>query len=304
MHVWVLGNVNVDVLLGELVPWPKPGTETVLPHYQLRVGGALGNTALALHALGARASYLGSLGDDALGDWLDAELRQAGCALPRVAASTAVTAGLTHPGGERTFFTHLGHLRSYRVTPAELSQVAPGDLCLLCGYFLLPKVRREGLKLLQALHSRGVTTLLDTGWPSDGWTDEVRAEVAALLPHVDYFLPNREEVEGLCGLSLRDGLERLSSSVKGQVLVKLGAEGAGYLEGGRWRHIPAPKVKVVDTVGAGDTFNAGLLAALQRGCALPQAVRIAVEAASLAVATSPRRYPRWEEVAVRLEPSA
>jgi sugar/nucleoside kinase (ribokinase family) len=303
MHIWVLGNVNVDVLLGEVTPWPEPGTETILPHYQLRVGGALGNTALALHALGARASYLGSLGDDALGDWLDGELRRADCALTRVAAGTAVTAGLTHPGGERTFFTHLGHLQRYRVMAEELARMAPGDLCLLCGYFLLPEVRCEGPRLLQALEARGVTTLLDTGWPSEGFTDEVREEVAALLPHVDYFLPNREEVEGLCGLGLRDGLERLSSSVKGRVLVKLGAEGAGYMDGGSWRHVPAPEVEVVDTVGAGDTFNAGLLAALQRGCALSQAIRLAVEAASLAVASSPRRYPRWEEVGGELEPS-
>ena len=63
MKVLVTGNVGVDVLMGTLEPWPQPGTETVVGERTLRVGGALGNTALALHALGIQADYAANVAD-------------------------------------------------------------------------------------------------------------------------------------------------------------------------------------------------------------------------------------------------
>jgi sugar/nucleoside kinase (ribokinase family) len=79
-------------------------------------------------------------------------------------------------------------------------------------------------------------------------------------------------------------------------VLKLGPIGAAYRDGGRTVVAPAPALDVADTVGAGDTFNAALLAALRTGVVLHQAIALGVQVASCVVATTPRRYPRWDEL--------
>jgi sugar/nucleoside kinase (ribokinase family) len=297
----VAGNVSVDLLLGPVAPWPKAGTETLVDHIAWRVGGALGNTALALAGMGVPARLVWDVGDDAMGTWLRNTLGAAADA-PRVLdAPTSVTVALTHPDGERTFVSHLGHLAVS--TPeglaAAIDEARSGDLLLVGGLFLLPLWRPELPGLLERARVRGVRTALDTGWPDDGWTDAVRAEVRAALAHVDVFLPNQEEARGLLGapdLAPAELLEGLAPVVAGTSVLKLGPVGAALRLGTRTTVVPAPALPVSDTVGAGDTFNAALLAALGGGTDLAEATAIGVRVASFAVATTPRRYPAWDDL--------
>lgn len=299
-HIIIAGNLNVDLLMGGVPPWPTPGTEILVDHYELRVGGAAGNTALTLGALGADYDLIANVGDDEMGRWLGTQLEPA--LLLTSAVSTAVTVGLSHPNFERTFFSHLGHLRDYPVDAVEqaIEEAQPGDLLLLCGYFLLPGLRCVAKALLQRAKGRGLVTLLDTGHPPEGWTETVHGELEPLLPQLDFFLPNLGELYGLTGKgALEPALTRIDQQLSGRAIVKLGSEGAAFLASGSLSRVAAPKVNVIDTVGAGDAFNAGFLAALQRGTSWQEAVRVAVQVASLAVASSPRRYPAWKEL---LEP--
>ena len=70
--ILVIGNVNVDLIMGPQEPWPTPGTEVILPAGDLRVGGAAGNTALALSALGTGHRRVANRGPAVFGDWLAA----------------------------------------------------------------------------------------------------------------------------------------------------------------------------------------------------------------------------------------
>ena len=297
----VAGNASVDLLLGPVAPWPRPGTETLVEQIEWRVGGALGNTALALSGMGVPARLVWDVGDDAMGAWLRAALAAAGDAPRTVRAPTSVTVALTHPDGERTFVSHLGHLAvsAPDALAAVIDEGRPGDLLLVGGLFLLPRWRPEVPTLLARARARGLRTALDPGWPDDGWTASVRAELRAALAHVDYFLPNQEEGRGLLDApDLEPGavLAGLSHLVAGTSVLKLGPIGAAFSSGGRTVVVPAPALDVTDTVGAGDTFNAALLAALCSGIALPDAVAMGVEVASCVVATTPRRYPRWDDL--------
>lgn len=292
MHVLVVGNANVDLILGPLSPWPRTGTEVLVDTYELRVGGALGNMALALHALGVPARYAANVGDDPLGIWLHGELEQHGCTLTVTPGPTAVTVGLSHPDAERTFISHLGHLSTFDIRTAtqQVQTLGSGDMLLVCGYFLLPALREHGLTLCRQARERGVSVLLDTGWPTEGWNDAVRSEVFALIRACDYFLPNREELAGLTGeIGVQAGLSRLPESLS--TVVKLGEHGAGYLRRGNLETVAAPAVPVIDTVGAGDTFNAALIYGLQTSNARERAVELAVRAASKAISSRPRTYP-------------
>ena len=297
----VAGNASVDLLLGPLAPWPRAGTEVLVEDAAWRVGGALGNTALALAGLGVPTRLVWDVGDDMLGDWLAAQVTSAGPPPRRVAAPTSLTVALNHPDGERTFVSHLGHLGVCE--PDSLARAidaaAPGDLLLVGGSFLLPRWRPALPALLARARTRGVLTLLDTGWPSEGWSEAVRAELRATLAHVDVFLPNLDEARGLLaapGATPAEAVDLLGGLVAGRTVLKLGSDGAAYRDGTAVAVATAPAVSVADTVGAGDTFNAALLCALRDAVTWPEAVALSVAVASSVVASKPRRYPGWSSL--------
>ena len=134
------------MVMGPQVPWPPAGTEVVLPDYELRVGGSAGNAALALQALGVPTRLLANAGDDPLGRWLKDCFRRGGRAL--AAGGTArrrSRVGITHPNGERTFFTNLGHLDVLGpddVLPFLPERAPEGSAAFLVGTFLSPPARQ------------------------------------------------------------------------------------------------------------------------------------------------------------------
>jgi sugar/nucleoside kinase (ribokinase family) len=293
--LYVAGNVNVDLIMGPLARWPRIGTETVLPHSDLRVGGQAGNTGLALAALGARHCVIANMGEDALGEWLRAAFPESAPHWPRTRSPTTLTVGIVHPGDERTFFTNIGHLAGF--SPAQVLEqlpprAEPGDLILLCGIFLSPLLVTGARALFETLKQRGFDIALDVGWPSQGW-DSVRPLVKSWLALTDHALFNEVETMALAGIENLDNAmqwfcERLPSDAS--LVVKRGPKGATAWHHGQHLTCPAPTVKVMDTIGAGDTFNAGYMLACATGCDLATRLSRAVNSASIAISTSPRRF--------------
>ena len=126
-----------------------------------------------------------------------------------------------------------------------------------------------------------------TAVPSrQGWTSETRRDLLELvLPHVSIFLPNEAELSGLAGV---DDPEQAARSIAEQtgcrVVAKLGARGALVVDGAEVSRHCAPAVNPVDTTGAGDTFNAVLLAAVLGGARLSEATEQAVRTTSAVIA--------------------
>jgi sugar/nucleoside kinase (ribokinase family) len=293
--ILVIGNLNVDLIMGPQEPWPMPGTEVILPDGDLRVGGAAGNTALALQAIGAPYRLVANRGQDVFGAWLAAAFPdQDEPATTR--AATTISVGITHPDGERTFFTTAGHLGGFDWACVEGQLPAsgsPGALALLCGTFVTPALLPDYRKLVAELCRRRFTVVLDTGWPPEGWSEAVCAEVRGWLPDCGHLLLNEVEAQGLAGVSETDAAARsiLSGLAQDAVLViKCGPAGALVFHRAERFAVPAPAVEVVDTIGAGDAFNAGYLSGLTKGCSPQEAATIGVNLASLAVSTKPRRY--------------
>ena len=135
----VIGNVNVDLILGPAEPWPKAGTEIIVDHDELRVGGSAGNAALAWKALGVDFDIAANTGTDEFGRWLRESFGAQAEKWPIRPEGTTLSVGITHPDGERTFFTTRGHLPRFSldcVFAALDGARLSGGYALLCGSFL------------------------------------------------------------------------------------------------------------------------------------------------------------------------
>ncbi|MDE3760530.1 carbohydrate kinase family protein [Sinorhizobium meliloti] len=292
-----IGNVNVDLILGPAEPWPKPGTEVIVDHDELRVGGCAGNNALAWDSLGVDHVIAANVGNDQFGTWLKQAFGERSRNWPVEAVGTTLSVGITHPDGERTFFTTRGHLPLFSFP--EVHSMLDGNrlrggYALLSGSFLTDALTLAYDALFDWADAHEIAVALDTGWPLDGWTETNRLRTLGWLKRCHCALFNEVETTTLTGLS--DPAEA-ALSLKGEmpaeaiVVVKRGPHGALAIDrdGGTFS-VPAPQVQVVDTIGAGDVFNAGFLAALAAEMPLEACLKTGVTIASEAISTLPRRY--------------
>ena len=293
----VAGNLNVDLIMGPVAPWPQPGTEVIVPHDDLRVGGAAGNTALAWAANGVAFQFAANIGSDLFGNWLAAAFPLHAPQWPVSPRRTTVSVGVTHPNGERTFFTTDGHLRDFTASEVLATLEGPslrGGVLLLCGAFVTEALAAGYGDIFDWAATHGVAVALDTGWPTHGWTEAVRTQTLAWLARSQFALLNEVEATSLTQTA---DVETAAAALRHAmppgacVVIKRGADGALALDAsGQSCRIAAQTLTVRDTIGAGDIFNAGFLAAMAHGRALPDCLRQGVACASRAISTHPRQY--------------
>jgi sugar/nucleoside kinase (ribokinase family) len=292
----VIGNVNVDIVIGPAAPWPTPGTEALVDHGEIRVGGAAGNVALAWTALDVPFQIAANTGSDHFGQWLRETFKDHSRLWPAAPTATTFSVGVTHPDGDRTFFTIPGHmpLLSLGQVQDNLDAAAlTGGIALLVGSYLTDMLTQDYDALFNWLQAHRVEIAVDTGWPIGGWTSQTVEATRGWLQRCHHILLNDAEITALTSTSsVKDAMDAIAAimSEECHLVVKCGPSGAV----GHYRHaivdIPAPRVTPVDTIGAGDVFDAAYLAEIAMGRSFAEAIRAGVETASHAVATLPREY--------------
>lgn len=291
----IVGDVSVDLVLGTLAAWPKIGTEQLLPRSELRAGGSAANSALAARHLGLSPRLIGAIGNDDLAQWLRLQLAGIPVELQTCASDTTMSVGLMHADGERTFFTSCGHLQ--HLDPAfvmeHLPPATPGSIALFTAPFLLPGLREHYSLLLAQASARGYQIALDTGWPPEGWTAEVLQEVEGWLAHCDHLLVNELEAMSIAGTQDLDAaVQHVARLLKpgAHLIVKLGAAGALARVDGQTLHYAAEVTpEIFDTVGAGDSFNTGYLAASLGQSSLRDALAAGCRTAAAILPRFPRK---------------
>jgi len=282
MDAAIYGLIVADVIAEpmDLRNPPKPGGLAFTNSVQLTTGGNVCNTGIAMAKLGMKVAAAGLVGDDVLGAAVTERLRQFGLDTSAVFKSdkgqTSATVVAVEPGGERCFFHTPGVTKL--LDAAALRQCFP--IFRRCkyvqiGYFgLLPALTPQLPELLRELKAAAPQTkvALETVTPVGPWR-----ELEPVLPHLDLFIPSRGEAADLTGE--REPLKMIAAFRKhmprGLIGVKLDSEGCLLDDGGKSVLVPAYKIKVVDTTGAGDTWFAGLLTGLIRGMSVEQAGRLA-----------------------------
>ena len=293
--IYIIGAVAVDMIMGPVAPWPLPGTETFVPHSEIRPGGPAGNTAFALQSLMVSHRIVCNVGNDVFGRWLMESFGDQAQQWDVAKAPTTISVAIEHPGGERTFITapgNLEHLTAGAILNALPREARPGDIALFAGIFLYPRLLASVDDMIATVARRSFVIALDTGWPPGGWSEEIRSLASGWLAHCDHVLLNEIESQSLSGeQSISEAAKWLAARAKPEatIIIKRGANGALAWQADIVAEVPAPKVKVIDTTGAGDAFNAGYLAACLRGVDIACALQDGIVIASAAIASSPRQ---------------
>lgn len=292
--ICIVGNANIDLVAGSIPDWPAWGTEVFLSRSDFRIGGSAANTASVLRRLDRQCGLISACGDDEPGQMI---LRCFSGPLDRVRVlpkRTSMSVAILQENGERCFFSTKGHLDDLDADffRSSLADVPLRDaLVLLSGAFALPGLIGEHTELLTWLKTMGAEIAIDPGWPGCNWS---RAEIdlaRAWMAASDHLLFNEMEVLGLSGeTTVEEALVSLSPIVASgaRLVVKQGPKGASLWRDGTVVHALAASFEVIDTVGAGDAFNAGYLAAIACGTDDLAAIEAGIRSAGHVISEFPR----------------
>ena len=264
MKILIAGEMNPDLVLRNASAFPEPGKEVLVDDLLMTVGGSSANCAVGLARLGNQVSFVTKIGQDVWGDFCLESMKAEGVDTSLIIRDAGLKTGITVAVTsikERAFITYLGSIAALQPEDVPEAQFGSFRHFHVGGYYLQDALR-PGLKgLFAAAHRHGLTTSLDCGYdPSEKWGPDILDTLA----EVDVFLPNESEI---CAIARRrDPIEGLRALSGGPTLVvaKLGRDGCASLDGGQLRFVPSIPVRVVDTTGAGDSFDAGFLHAWLR----------------------------------------
>ena len=287
LDLLVVGEINPDVVVTDSDPRPAFGqAERMVESIRLVVGSSSAIAACGAARLGLRVAMVGVVGDDALGRFMLKSLAGRGVDVSACRTVASRPTGASVILGNRTdraILTATGTIADTRAADVQPSLLARSRHLHVGSFYLQPALAAEVAKLFRAAHDAGATTSLDPNWdPSERWD----GGFAAAAAEADVLLPNAAEACRLTGLrdvaAAAAELSRRGRGGAATVAVKLGPEGGLAVGPGSpvLRAAP-PAIDVVDTTGAGDSFDAGFLAVWLDGRPLAEALALAVACGSL-----------------------
>jgi sugar/nucleoside kinase (ribokinase family) len=279
----VVGELNADLILrGDVTP-AFGQVEKLIDDATLTLGSSSGIFACGAASLGLRVAFIGKVGGDEFGRFLKSELDAKGIDTAGLVIDPSLKTGLTvifsrGAGDDRALLTYSGSIAALRYAEIDRTLLARSRHLHLGSYFMLDALRPDVPALFETAHRLALTVSLDTNYdPAELWD----GGLAGALEHVDIFMPN--EIE-MCAIARQaDPALALSALARRVpvVAVKLGARGALAQQGSERAAAASLPVAVVDTTGAGDTFDAGFVYGCLAGWELSRALRLGCVCGSL-----------------------
>jgi sugar/nucleoside kinase (ribokinase family) len=264
--VIVVGELNVDLILNQVQSFPEVGKEKLADDMILTLGSSSAIFASNLSALGMRVTFIGKTGNDIFGRFCKDQLNEKGVDTSMLIQSDELKTGATvilNIGEDRAMITHQGAMKHLGINDISKEMLGMAKHLHFSSYFLQPGFENNLDSLFKMAKEAGLTTSLDVQWdPGEQWDFDFKT----ILPYVDIFLPNETELLNLTG---KDSIDTALKTIGGYgkfVVVKKGAQGSllsynNTIVNGKL----FLNEKVVDAIGAGDSFNAGFIFKFMQG---------------------------------------
>lgn len=277
----VVGELNVDLILRGGATFAFGQAEQLLDDAELLLGSSSAICACGAARLGLRVAFAGVVGDDLLGRFARDALAARGVDTAGVRVDPAARTGISvimARGDDRAILTFPGAMATMRAADLDLGLLDAARHLHLGGYFLLDALRPAVAGLFAEARRRGLSTSLDTNYdPREAWDGGVGAAIAAC----DLFMPNEAELLAIARRPTLDAALAALARPDLTLAVKRGARGALARRGAATVEAAAPPARPVDTVGAGDSFDAGLLYGHLAGWELGRSLRLAAACGAL-----------------------
>ena len=258
--VLVVGELNVDLILNKFEKFPEVGKEVIANEMTLTLGSSSAIFASNISSLGAKTAFLGKIGKDKFGDVVTESLQNnkvdTSLILIDPLLGTGATVVLT-ADEDRANATYPGAMNNLTINDIDDDSLNKARHLHFSSYFLQPGLWGSLGVLFKRAKQLGLTTSFDMQWdPNETWN----LDVEDVLPNVDVFLPNEEEIKFLSRQkNIEDAIQQIKPYTN-ILAVKRGNKGSMVYYQGQLTDLPPfLNEQVVDTVGAGDSFNAGFI---------------------------------------------
>lgn len=238
------------------------------------IAGSESNVAIGLARLGHRVRWVGGVGDDAVGRLVTRTLAAERIDVDSVIVDsdrpTAMLVSQLRPLGVSSVDYHRTGSAGHAVAPDQVAAAVTGKVLHVSGITpaLGPTAAEAVRRSIRAARELGMIVSFDVNHRSRLWSGPAAHEVLApMVQHVDLLIGGPEEIALVAptGDDWRDQARALVDGGVGEVVVKLGADGAALVGPDRMISAPAYRVPLVDPIGAGDAFVAGFLSARLEG---------------------------------------
>jgi sugar/nucleoside kinase (ribokinase family) len=260
VEVIVVGELNVDLILNQIEGYPELGKEKLVGEMTLTLGSSSAIFASNLSSLGTKVSFLGKIGDDIFGNLVIQSLASSNVLTELIIRDKNLKTGATivlNYDEDRAMITHTGAMEKLNIDDVSRNKLSTARHLHFSSYFLQPGIRKDVSKMFEMAKALGLTTSFDAQWdPDEKWDLDLKE----ILPNVDVFLPNQQELMHLSGMKTIDEAFEYIQDFANTVVVKMGNAGSVVLaNGNKYRKEPFLNRNVIDAIGAGDSFNAGFI---------------------------------------------
>ncbi len=269
--VLVAGELNVDLILNGIHKFPEIGKEVLSDRMDVTLGSSSAIFASNLSTLGTRVAFCGALARDQFGDIVLTSLNEKGVNTDHIVFTDQKGTGITvalSVGEDRAMITYPGAMTVFDIRHIPDDVLRRSKHLHVSSIFLSTGLKSDIHTLFAKARSFGLTTSLDPQWdPEEKWD----IDFPSLLKNVDVFIPNEAELRAITGLAdVEDAVGSLRPYTN-VLIVKKGRAGASLWRADEIIHQPAfVNSHVVDSIGAGDSFDAGFIHQFIQGRALKE----------------------------------
>lgn len=250
--------VDLSIHLGEMVP-EFGQKETLVENFFLELGGSAVIFGSQAAKLGLKVLGIGRVSDDYLGDFVMSKIVKTGILMETIKKDSSIKTGLgvaLCKKDDRSILTYVGSINAVKPEDFAFELVEQTRHIHIGAYYLIDHLQPHYKQLLKFAKTKAVTVSLDTNWdPAQKWD----SGVLEILPYVDVFLPNENELKAITRQPDFDEALKVINDIVPLVVVKRGRNGAVAYNKDKVFVVDAMEVDVADDIGAGDNFDAGFI---------------------------------------------